>query len=49
MFSLRVLLGFCVIFCHFQPAVAYRSIAYEEKARTSVATEFANIAYALGG
>ena len=30
--SLRVLLTFCLIFCQFQPSVAYKSVAYERKA-----------------
>ena len=29
-FSLRVLLSFCLIFCQFQPGVAYKSIAYKK-------------------
>ena len=31
MFSLRVLLSLCLIFCQFQPGVAYKSDAYKEK------------------
>ena len=31
MFSLRVLLSFCLIFCQFQPGDAYKSIAYINK------------------
>ena len=30
MFSPRVLLSFCVIFCQFQPGVAYESVAYKK-------------------
>ena len=30
-FSLRVLLRFCMIFCQFQPGVAYKSVAYIKK------------------
>ena len=29
-FSLRVLLSFCLIFCRFQPRVAYKSVAYKK-------------------
>ena len=29
-FSLRVLLSICLIFCQFQPGVAYKSIAYKK-------------------
>ena len=29
MFSLRVLLSFCLIFCQFRPNVAYKSAAYK--------------------
>ena len=32
-FSLRVLLSFCLIFCQFQPGVAYESIAYKKGAQ----------------
>ena len=28
-FSLRVLLSSCLIFCHFQPDVVYKSLAYK--------------------
>ena len=28
-FSLRVLLSICLIFCQFQPGVAYKSVAYK--------------------
>ena len=31
MFSLRLLLSFCLISCQFQPGVAYKSIAYKKK------------------
>ena len=34
-FSLRVLLSFCLIFCKFQPGVAYKSVAYKKKACTN--------------
>ena len=30
-FSLRVLLSFCLIFCQFQPGVAYKSVAYKKR------------------
>ena len=30
-FSLRVLLSFCLIFCQFQPGIAYKSVAYKKK------------------
>ena len=30
MFSLRVLLSICLIFCQFQPGVAYKSVAYKK-------------------
>ena len=29
-FSLRVLLSICLIFCQFQPGVAYKSVAYKK-------------------
>ena len=29
-FRLRVLLSFCLIFCQFQPDVAYKSVAYKK-------------------
>ena len=29
-FSLRVLFGFFLIFCHFQSGVAYKSVAYKK-------------------
>ena len=29
-FSLRVLLRICLNFCHFQPGVAYESVAYKK-------------------
>ena len=31
MLSLKVLLGFCLIFCKFQLRVAYKSVAYKKK------------------
>ena len=31
MFSLRVLLSFYLIFCQFQPGVAYKRVAYKKK------------------
>ena len=30
-FSLRVLLSICLVFCRFQPGVAYESVAYKKK------------------
>ena len=30
MFSLRVLLSICLIFCQFQAGVAYESVAYKK-------------------
>ena len=32
-FSLRVLLSICLIFCQFQPRIAYKSVAYKKKER----------------
>ena len=29
-FSLRALLSFCLVFCHLQPRVAYKSVAYKK-------------------
>ena len=29
-FSLRVLFNFCLIFCQYQPGVAYKSVAYKK-------------------
>ena len=29
--SLKALLSFCLIFCQFQPCVAYKSVAYRKK------------------
>ena len=31
MFSLRVLLSFCLIFCQFQLGIVYKSVAYKKK------------------
>ena len=31
LFSLRVLLSFCLIVCQFQPCVAYKSVAYKKE------------------
>ena len=31
MFSLRVLLSFWLIFCQFQPDIAFKSVAYNKK------------------
>ena len=31
-FSLRVLLSICLIFCQFQPGVAYKKVAYKKRA-----------------
>ena len=36
MFSLRVLHGFCLIFCKFQSGVAYKSVAYKNVRLQSV-------------
>ena len=29
-FSLRALLSFCLVFCHLQPGVAYKNVAYKK-------------------
>ena len=34
-FSLRVLLSICLIFCQFQPGIAYKSVIYKKRACTS--------------
>ena len=39
-FSLRVLLSFCLIFCQFQPDVAYKSVAYKKKRELACACVF---------
>ena len=35
-FSIRVMLGFCLIFCQFQPGVAYESMAYTKKVCSNI-------------
>ena len=34
-FSLRISFSFCLIFCKFQPGVAYKSVGYKESAYTT--------------
>ena len=34
MFSLRVLLSFCLIFWQFQPGVAYKNVAYKKACKS---------------
>ena len=34
-FSLRVLLSSCLIFCQFQPGIAYKSVAYKNSVQFS--------------
>ena len=33
-FQIRLLLSFCLIFCPFQPGVAYKSVAYKKNTQT---------------
>ena len=39
LFSLRVLLSFCLIVCQFQPCVAYKSVAYKKECILTCLTE----------